>query len=101
LGRVVLDVQRFERAANGVLDLGRCVFIIALGHSAWLSPWQRQVKYVYAAHEGREIRASGIYAVEKMLPQKALTIAVERFIRRGGARRLHAIFMNQLSIILG
>ena len=37
--------------------------------------------------------------MEKMLPQKALTIAVERFICRGGARRLHAIFMNQLCII--
>jgi hypothetical protein len=97
----VLDVQRFERAANGVLDLGRCVLIIALGHSAWLSPWQRQVKYVYAAHEGRESERVGFTQWRKCSPQKALTIAVERFIRRGGARRLHAIFMNQLYMIWG
>jgi hypothetical protein len=66
----VLDVQRFERAANGVLDLGRCVFIIALGHSAWLSPWQRQVKYVHAAHEGRKSEQVGFTQWRKCSPRK-------------------------------
>ena len=36
------------------------------------------------------------------VPLKALTIAaVDRFIHRGGACRLHAIFMNQLRMIWG
>jgi hypothetical protein len=44
-----------------------------------------------------------LFAVRKF-PQieKALTISgVDRFTRRGGTCRLHAIFMNQLCIIWG
>ena len=38
----------------------------------------------------------------KSVPEKALTIAgADRFNRRGGTCRLHAIFMNQLCIIWG
>jgi hypothetical protein len=58
------------------------------------------------------IRASGIYAtLVRVRPalfavrnflEKALTISrVDRFTRRGGNCRLHAIFMNQLCIIWG
>src|SRR5947209_7169136 len=39
---------------------------------------------------------------EKISSRKALTISgVDRFTRRGGTCRLHAIFMNQLCIIWG
>src|ERR1700738_4253579 len=39
---------------------------------------------------------------EKNFLEKALTISgVDRFTRRGGTCRLHAIFMNQLCIIWG
>jgi hypothetical protein len=40
------------------------------------------------------------YSQWKTVPEKALAIAgADWFSRRGGTCRLHAIFMNQLSII--
>ena len=42
------------------------------------------------------------YSQRKTVPEKALTISgADRFSRRGGTCRLHAIFMNQLSINWG
>jgi hypothetical protein len=42
------------------------------------------------------------YSQRKTVPEKALTISgADRFTRRGGTCRLHAIFMNQLCIIWG
>jgi hypothetical protein len=42
------------------------------------------------------------YSQWKAVPEKALTISgADRFSSRGGTCRLHAIFMNQLSIIWG
>jgi hypothetical protein len=42
------------------------------------------------------------YSQWKTVPEKALTISgADRFSRRGGTCRLHAIFMNQLSSIGG
>jgi hypothetical protein len=42
------------------------------------------------------------YSRWRTVPEKVLTISgADRFSRRGGTCRLHAIFMNQLSIIWG
>ena len=42
------------------------------------------------------------YSQWKTVPEKALAISgADRFPRRGGTCRLHAIFMNQLSVIWG
>ena len=113
MGRVVLDVQRFERAANGVVDLGRYVFIIVFG------PFCMAYSLVAAGEvclrgalrtknwSERDLRRSCslptcIIRSGENVPLKALTIAaVDRFIHRGGACRLHAIFMNQLRMIWG
>ena len=42
------------------------------------------------------------YSQWRTVPEKALTISgTDRFSRRGGTCRLHAIFMNQFSVIWG
>ena len=43
-----------------------------------------------------------LFAAGKTVPEKALTISgADRFTRRGGTCRLHAIFMNQLCMNWG
>jgi hypothetical protein len=83
----------------------------SLGHSAWLTPWVMAGENMFrAAHEGRESArgaptppllaadppANELFAVKNMSPEKMLAISgADRFSRRGGTCRLHAIFMNQ------
>src|SRR2546422_6480656 len=69
-----------------------------------------------AAHEGRESAraahaplllaadppANELFAVKNMSPEKMLTISgADRFSRRGGTCRLHAIFMNRSLLHVG
>ena len=82
-----------------------------LGHSAWLIPFVL-VGEIRPRAAGREAGRAEFtppllvsdlcYSQWKTVPEKALAISgADRFTRRGGTCRLHAMFMNQLSVNLG
>jgi hypothetical protein len=105
------DVHCFERLANGLADLGRCVLVIVFGpfcmaHSLVMAGEICSVRQ-HGNQSERNLRRPCScltlhYSQRKIVPEKALTISgADRFTRRGGTCRLHAIFMNQLSVIWG
>src|SRR4249920_2930890 len=77
-----------------------------LGHSAWLIHSFVMVGEICPVRQDGKQRAEFTppllvsdlcYSQWKTVPEKALAISgADRFTRRGGTCRLHAIFMNQL-----
>src|SRR4051794_14155747 len=78
-----------------------------LGHSAWLTPWFMAGEIAPRGRVGLKnapplIVSDLCFSKGEAVPEKALTMSgADRFSRRGGTCRLHAILVNQLSITWG
>src|ERR1700704_31539 len=76
----------------------------AILHGSLLGLWQVKLPRVVGRdlRLGRLDRVRPMFFEGKAVPEKALTMSgADRFSRRGGTGRLHAILMNQLCTIWG